>query len=163
MWEPHAAARGLREGYRCRHSRGRNPLRDLLSACDPHPKIPVRETACPYKNASYPAAGSRVLSLCSPTHTPSPTVSVPGGEGETKGDRGILTRRLCWQSLISLSAGSASSFSSRARKQLALSWKVCRLGEAAGSEDSKETRPLDARTGSGQAHMALANGAGSMH
>lgn len=52
---------------------------------------------------------------------------------------GTLTRRLCWQRLISLSAGSASSSGSRARKQLALSWKVCRLEEAAGTEESRET------------------------
>lgn len=62
----------------------------------------------------------------------------------------MLTRRLCWQSLILLSAGSASSSGSRDRKQEALSWKACRLREAARAEESTETWPLAVRTGSDQ-------------
>lgn len=80
-----------------------------------------------------------------------------------KGDRGTLTRRLCWQSLISLLAGSVSSSGSRARKQPAHSWNACRLGEVAGAEESRETQALTVRTRSGQAHMALPTTAGSTH
>lgn len=110
-------------------------LREVLSACDPPCPPQKKYNNGPDKKAPGHIAQSRQLSPL--THAPKPTALVRGGQSGEQGDWDMLTRRLCWQSLISLSAVSASRFGSRARKWLALSWKVCRLRKAASTKENR--------------------------